>query len=80
MLVQVEGIAIDEKSLAQMGQTAERTSMRHAVQLLTPASMLASSNGREGISMDDLNEVCSLFHDAKHSARLLAQHADQFIS
>lgn len=63
-----------------MGRTAENTSLRHAVQLLTPASMLAACHGREGISQDDLLEVCGLFHDAKHSAKLLAQNADQYIS
>lgn len=79
-MLQVEGIEIDEAGLAKMGRTAENTSLRHAVQLLTPASMLASCSGREGINQEDLLEVCGLFHDAKHSAKLLAQNADQYIS
>ena len=33
----VEGIAINEESLAFLGAIGERTSLRHAVQLLTPA-------------------------------------------
>jgi RuvB-like protein 1 len=76
----VEGIAIDEAGLAKMGRTAEKTSLRHAVQLLTPASMLAACNGRDAINQDDLLEACGLFHDAKYSAKLLAQNADQYIS
>lgn len=32
----------------------ERTSLRHAVQLLTPAMMLARTNGRDAISKGDL--------------------------
>ncbi len=36
-MVQVEGIGIDEESLAFLGVVGERTSLRHAVQLLTPA-------------------------------------------
>ncbi len=58
----------------------ERTSLRHAVQLLTPASMLARTNGRDAIVRADLEDVDNLFHDAKYSARLLAEQADKYIS
>jgi DNA helicase TIP49 (TBP-interacting protein) len=44
----VEGIGIDEESLAYLGEIGERTSLRHAVQLLTPAVMLARTNGWVG--------------------------------
>lgn len=39
--LQVEGIGIDEESLAFLGEVGERTSLRHAVQLLTPAVSVA---------------------------------------
>ncbi|KAG2483592.1 hypothetical protein HYH03_017534 [Edaphochlamys debaryana] len=77
---QVEGLGIDEESLAFLGEVGERTSLRHAVQLLTPASMLARTNGRDTISRGDLEEIDNLFHDAKYSARLLAEQADKYIS
>ncbi|KAG1674724.1 hypothetical protein FOA52_013559 [Chlamydomonas sp. UWO 241] len=77
---QVEGIAIDEESLAFLGEIGERTSLRHSVQLLTPAMMLARTNGREEIGRGDLEECNVLFHDAKYSAKLLAEQADKFIS
>ncbi|KAJ9511229.1 hypothetical protein QJQ45_017186 [Haematococcus lacustris] len=77
---QVESIGIDEDSLAYLGELGERTSLRHAVQLLTPAMMLAKTNGREEITRGDLEECDSLFHDAKFSARLLAEQADKYIS
>ena len=32
-LLQVEGIGIDEESLAYLGEIGERTSLRHAVQV-----------------------------------------------
>ena len=51
---QVEGIGIDDESLAFLGEVGERTSLRHAVQLLTPAFMLAKTNGRDNISRGDL--------------------------
>ena len=78
--VQVETIQIDKDSLTQLGQMAEATSLRHAVQLLTPAAMMAKTNGRDGILQSDLEDVGGLFHDAKYTARLLAEQADKFIS
>lgn len=80
MTIQVEGIGIDEGSLAFLGEVGERTSLRHSVQLLTPAMMLARTNGRDEIARADLDECDSLFHDAKYSAKLLAEQADKFIS
>lgn len=47
---QVESIGIDEESLAALGDVGERTSLRHAVQLLTPSMMLARTNGRDLIA------------------------------
>ena len=44
--VQVENLQIDEESLAFLGGVGEATSLRHAVQLLTPASILAKARAR----------------------------------
>lgn len=77
---EVEGISIDEESLAYLGELGEGTSLRHVVQLLTPAFMLAKTNGRDDICKADVEEVHGLFHDAKCSARLLAEEADKYIS
>ncbi len=77
---QVESIAIDEESLAALGELADNTSLRHAVQLLTPAATLAGTNGRDAVVKGDVEEVAGLFHDAKYSAQLLLQHADKYIS
>lgn len=46
LLLQVEGIGIDEESLAYLGEIGERTSLRHAVQVrLLAASCLTCSFG-----------------------------------
>jgi RuvB-like protein 1 (pontin 52) len=50
------------------------------MQLLTPASILAKTNGRESIGITDIEEIDSLFFDAKSSARLLIEQADRYIS
>ena len=75
----VEGISIDEESLAFLGEIGESTSLRHAVQLLTPSNIMARTNGREEIVKGDLEEINGLFLDAKASAKLLQEQADKYI-
>uniref|UniRef100_A0A166DGA8 RuvB-like helicase n=1 Tax=Daucus carota subsp. sativus TaxID=79200 RepID=A0A166DGA8_DAUCS len=77
---QVEELVIDEESLAYLGEIGQKASLRHAVQLLSPASVVAKMNGRDGICKADLEEVCSLYLDAKSSARLLQEQQDRYIS
>ncbi len=52
---------------------------RYAVQLLTPASILAKINGKDRIGRDEIEEVNYLFHDAKSSAKLLAAEDEKLI-
>ncbi|KZV24660.1 ruvB-like protein 1 [Dorcoceras hygrometricum] len=76
---QVEELKIDEESLAYLGEIGQQASLRHAVQLLSPASIIAKMNGRENICKADLEEVDSLYLDAKSSAKLLQEHQDRYI-
>ncbi|KAK4488170.1 hypothetical protein RD792_003912, partial [Penstemon davidsonii] len=46
---QVEELKIDEESLAYIGEIGQQASLRHAVQLLSPASIVAKMNGRDHI-------------------------------
>lgn len=76
----VEGLVMDStEALAYLGQIGERTSLRHAVQLLTPAAMMAKTSGRDEISTGDIEQVAELFHDAKFTAKLLAEQADKYV-
>ncbi|PON65250.1 RuvB-like [Trema orientale] len=77
---QVEELVVDEESLAYLGVIGQRTSLRHAVQLLSPASIVAKMNGRDNICKADLDEVISLYLDAKSSARLLQEQQEKYIS
>lgn len=52
---------------------------RYAVQLLTPAHLAAKINGRSNISQSDVEEVASLFLDAKQSARILSENKEKFM-
>jgi len=70
---ETEGIQVEEEALVSMGEIGARTSLRYAVQLLTPSSIIAKTSGRDSISTVDVEEVDELFKDAKASARLLAK-------
>merc|ERR1711965_606140 len=77
---EVEGIRIAEGALALLGEIGVNTSLRYVVQLLTPASIMAQTAGRECITKDDIEEIDSLFYDAKSSAKILSENADKYIS
>ena len=68
---QTEGISLDDESLVRLGEIGLKTTLRYAVQLLTPANVLANMNGRDGVSVDDIDEVGGMFLDAKESAEML---------
>jgi len=67
-----ESIEVSDEALAAMGEVGARTSLRYAVQLLTPSRIIAETSGREIVEDVDVEEVDELFFDAKASARLLA--------
>lgn len=50
----------------------ESTSLRYCVQLLTPCNVLARTNGKETVGEDEVEEINTLFLDAKASAKMLA--------
>ena len=68
----VEKIEVDESSLKTLGEIGGRTSLRYAVQLLTPSHIIAETCGRTLITTEDILEVDELFFDGKASAKLLA--------
>merc|ERR1711920_442205 len=77
---QTESLVIEEEALVLLGDIGANTSLRYVVQLLTPASIMAKTSGREEITRDDIEEIDSLFFDAKSSAKILSENADKYIS
>jgi len=69
----VESIELDEGALELLGEIGTRTSLRYAVQMLTPARILGETMGRTKLQKDDVLEVDKLFFDGKASAKLLAR-------
>lgn len=75
-----EGLAISDVALEKVAQLGSKISLRYALQLLTPSSILARVNGRQEIAPDDVEECEDLFIDAKRSARIVESANGAFIS
>jgi len=75
-----EGITLSSASALALAQTGVSTSLRYAVQLLTPSSVMAKMAGSEaGVGADEIEEMSSLFLDAKTSAKILAAQSDKYM-
>lgn len=74
-----EGLQVDDEAFAALGELGTKTTLRYVVQLLTPASLTAKINGRSTIKKEDIQEVGSLFLDAKSSAKILTENKDKYM-
>jgi RuvB-like protein 1 len=77
---EAEGLQVEPEALAAMGEIGARTSLRYAVQTLTPARIIAQTSGRDVISLVDVEEVDELFLDAKASAKRLVESGEGYLS
>jgi len=75
-----ESIEIEEDALAHLATIGTKTSLRYVVQMITPSMVLAETLGKSKISMDEVNEINSLFYDGKTSAKILMEQASKYIS
>ncbi|KAL6303421.1 RuvB-like helicase 1 [Sparassis latifolia] len=64
----VEGLKPGEGVIDRLAAEGEKSSLRYALQLLTPASILAQLAGRSQIELEDIGETTELFLDTKTSA------------
>ena len=76
----IEGLSIDDSALEKVATQGKDVSLRYALQLLTPASILSKVNGRQSIAVPDVEECEDLFLDAKRSAQIVEQADGAFIS
>jgi RuvB-like protein 1 len=74
-----EGLELEDEAVAKLGEVGLRTSLRYAVQLLTPSRIMASTQGRDKITADDVEDVDKLFFDAKASARVLVAQGAKYL-
>eukprot|EP01112_Ceratiomyxa_fruticulosa_P013178 TRINITY_DN368_c0_g2_i1.p1 TRINITY_DN368_c0_g2~~TRINITY_DN368_c0_g2_i1.p1 ORF type:complete len:456 (+),score=111.45 TRINITY_DN368_c0_g2_i1:221-1588(+) len=76
---QVEGLSLDEEATTYLGEIGSTSSLRYAIQLLTPSNILARINGRSAITKADIEESFSLFLDAKKSAKMLQEQQAKYL-
>nr|VWO97886.1 Type III effector HopAA1-2 [Ganoderma boninense] len=70
----VEGLKLGDGVLDRLASRGADSSLRYALQLLTPASILASIAGRKDIQLEDIDEMGELFLDSKTSSSIVRQH------
>ncbi len=75
----IEGITIEDEALTFLAEKGSQSSLRYVVQLLTPCKILASTNGKTSISKQEVEEIISLFWDAKASVKLLKAQSDKYL-
>jgi len=75
----IEAIPIEEQALAFLAQIGSNTSLRYAMQLLTPSHILAKTRGKEAISKAELEEISKLFYDSKVSAQILKEQSSKYM-
>jgi len=72
-----EKIALAEGTLEGMAELGQKTSLRYVIQLLTPANILAKTNGKNEVTKKDIEEVAMLFLDAKKSVQLIRENSTE---
>mmetsp|Transcript_16284 Transcript_16284/g.24548 ORF Transcript_16284/g.24548 Transcript_16284/m.24548 type:complete len:460 (-) Transcript_16284:110-1489(-) len=76
---EVEEVKIESKALDAIAKTGMETSLRYAVQLLTPCKVLADTAGSESITKDEVDEINEMFMDAKESAKMLNKNQEKYL-
>eukprot|EP00527_Entomoneis_sp_CCMP2396_P000714 CAMPEP_0198154838 /NCGR_PEP_ID=MMETSP1443-20131203/68819_1 /TAXON_ID=186043 /ORGANISM="Entomoneis sp., Strain CCMP2396" /LENGTH=475 /DNA_ID=CAMNT_0043821553 /DNA_START=40 /DNA_END=1467 /DNA_ORIENTATION=+ len=66
-----EELKLVDAALDTLAEIGERTSLRYALQLLTPANIIAETVGKSQITPEDVQQVDGLFLDGKASAQML---------
>ncbi|CAG7836717.1 unnamed protein product [Allacma fusca] len=69
----IEGIQFENDAFELLSDVGSRTTLRYAIQLITPASIAAKINARSIVTKADVEEVGCLFMDAKASAKMLTE-------
>ncbi|MGC9149360.1 MAG: RuvB-like helicase [Sulfolobales archaeon] len=74
-----EDIELDEKALEELVNIGEKTSLRHAVQLMEPARIIAKSKNREKVLAEDIREAAQLFMDMRNSIEHVKKYEELFL-
>lgn len=67
----IENLPVSAEALDKLAAEGTKTSLRYALQLLSPAGILSKTFGHNEIQVSDIDEAQSLFLDAKRSTKVL---------
>ena len=74
-----EEIVLSDEALEKLVKIGSETSLRYAVQLLEPARIIASSEGRDTITVKDIEKARKLFIDLNNSVKYLREFEEKFL-
>ncbi|RLE87413.1 MAG: TATA box-binding protein [Thermoprotei archaeon] len=74
-----ENVKLSESALEALTKIGLESSLRYAVQLLTPANIIAKSKGRSIVNAEDVKEARMLFSDVRESAKYLKEYEEAFL-
>lgn len=72
----IENLPINDEALNYLAQEGSKTSLRYALQLLSPSGVLAKTFNHNEIQLSDVQEAQDLFLDAKRSTKILQESKD----
>ena len=74
-----EKVKMDEEALEYLTQLGIKNSLRYAIQLLAPASIVAKEEKSDVIKKKHVEKVEKLFADVKKSVRYLKEYEEKFL-
>ncbi len=74
-----EEVSLSDEALKMLVETGSSTSLRYAVQLLQPARIIAESEGRSVIGVEDVEKAKKLFIDVSQSVQYLKHFEEKFL-
>ncbi|MCS7132860.1 MAG: hypothetical protein N3F65_02185 [Nitrososphaeria archaeon] len=74
-----ERVKISEEALEKLTTIGEQTTLRYAVQLLTPSYIIAKESGRTEITVGDVELAVELFADVKRSVEELEKWREKYL-
>ncbi|KAK2953471.1 putative dynein heavy chain 7, axonemal [Blattamonas nauphoetae] len=75
-----EGIPIAADALVRLAQIGAETSLRYALQLLTPAWIQAEMNAYDEVTQEAIDDVHDLFLDVQRSSRILKDNEEVYLA
>ncbi|MEM0283439.1 MAG: RuvB-like helicase [Sulfolobales archaeon] len=74
-----EEVVLDEKALEELVEIGATTSLRHAVQLMEPARIIARQKNRDKVMVEDVREAAQLFIDVRNSVEHVRKYEELFM-